>query len=147
MSTLVVDASALIEYLLRTPQARFFDSASTLPDADLHVPGLCDLEDSVGSQEGPLRAGPGDGSEGRESPPVLPGSTPDPAWTSEASSIDAFSFGTCCRPMTPPTWPWPKDWRPTSSRPTSGWPGRLKAWAFPAIRLDMTWSSVHPLRY
>jgi len=44
VSTLVVDASALIEYLLRTPQARFFDSLLTLPDADLHVPSLCDLE-------------------------------------------------------------------------------------------------------
>ncbi len=44
MSTLVVDASALIESLLRTPQARFFDSFLTLPQADLHVPGLCDLE-------------------------------------------------------------------------------------------------------
>ena len=44
MSIFVVDASALIEFLLRTPQARFFDPLFTIPDADLHVPGLCDLE-------------------------------------------------------------------------------------------------------
>ena len=44
MSTLVVDASALIEFLLQPPQGRSFDPLLTLPDADLHVPGLCDLE-------------------------------------------------------------------------------------------------------
>jgi predicted nucleic acid-binding protein len=40
----VVDASALMEFLLRTPQARFFDPLLTIPDADLHTPALCDLE-------------------------------------------------------------------------------------------------------
>ena len=44
MKPLVVDASALVEFLLPTPGARFFEPILTLPDADLHVPGLCDLE-------------------------------------------------------------------------------------------------------
>lgn len=40
----MVDASALVELLLRTPQARFFDPLLATPDADLHVPSHCDLE-------------------------------------------------------------------------------------------------------
>ncbi|MFH1765181.1 MAG: type II toxin-antitoxin system VapC family toxin [Gemmatimonadota bacterium] len=54
MRTLVVDASVLIEFLLRTPQARFFDPLLTPSDADLHVPGLCDLE-VVSALRGVLR--------------------------------------------------------------------------------------------
>jgi len=41
---LVVDASALVEFLLRTPRARALDPLLTDPDADLHVPALADLE-------------------------------------------------------------------------------------------------------
>jgi predicted nucleic acid-binding protein len=41
---LVVDASALIEFLLRTPRSRTLDALFTDPDVDLHVPALSDLE-------------------------------------------------------------------------------------------------------
>lgn len=41
---LVVDASALVEYLLRTERGRRIESHLTHPDADLHVPELCDVE-------------------------------------------------------------------------------------------------------
>ena len=44
MKILVVDASALLEFLLRTPDSPYFDSLLTVPDADLHVPSLSDLE-------------------------------------------------------------------------------------------------------
>ena len=54
MRPLVADASALVEFLLRTPQARFFDPLLTSPDADLHVPALCDLE-VVSALRGALR--------------------------------------------------------------------------------------------
>jgi predicted nucleic acid-binding protein len=40
----VVDASAIIEFLLRTPRAEALDPVLTAPDADLHVPALTDLE-------------------------------------------------------------------------------------------------------
>jgi predicted nucleic acid-binding protein len=40
----VVDASALVEFLLRAPRPRSFDRLLTLSDTDLHVPGFCDLE-------------------------------------------------------------------------------------------------------
>ncbi len=41
---LVVDASALVEYLLRTERGRKIEGHLTRPDADLHVPELCDVE-------------------------------------------------------------------------------------------------------
>lgn len=44
MRLLVVDASALVEFLLRTPRAEALDPVLTDPDADLHVPALTDLE-------------------------------------------------------------------------------------------------------
>lgn len=44
MTPVVTDASALIEYLLRTPRAAAF--GPTIEDAEvaLHVPALCDIE-------------------------------------------------------------------------------------------------------
>lgn len=44
MKLLVVDASALVEFLLRTPRAESLDPVFTDADADLHVPALTDLE-------------------------------------------------------------------------------------------------------
>jgi predicted nucleic acid-binding protein len=44
VKVLVVDASALVEFLLRTPRAEALDPVLTDPDADLHVPALTDLE-------------------------------------------------------------------------------------------------------
>lgn len=41
---IVVDASALIEYLLRTQGAKPIGVIVTDPEADLHVPALCDIE-------------------------------------------------------------------------------------------------------
>jgi predicted nucleic acid-binding protein len=40
----VVDASALVEYLLRTQRAGPVESAVTSADADVHIPALCDVE-------------------------------------------------------------------------------------------------------
>ncbi len=54
MKALVADASALVEFLLRTPRGRFMDSVLTHPDADLHVPALCDVE-VVSALRGVLR--------------------------------------------------------------------------------------------
>jgi predicted nucleic acid-binding protein len=42
--SLVVDASAAVESLLRAPLAQALDPLLTHPDADLHVPALCDVE-------------------------------------------------------------------------------------------------------
>lgn len=44
MRALVADASALVEYLLGTPEAQTFAPILTDPNADLHVPALCDVE-------------------------------------------------------------------------------------------------------
>jgi predicted nucleic acid-binding protein len=44
MNPLVVDASALVEVLLSTPRATRFGRILGGSDADLHVPGHCDLE-------------------------------------------------------------------------------------------------------
>lgn len=41
---LVVDASALVEFLLQTDRGRDIAPVLTRPDADLHVPELCDVE-------------------------------------------------------------------------------------------------------
>lgn len=40
----VVDASALVEFLLQTDRGRSLGSRLTEPDADPHVPELCDVE-------------------------------------------------------------------------------------------------------
>ncbi|MGH2731168.1 MAG: type II toxin-antitoxin system VapC family toxin [Actinomycetota bacterium] len=39
-----MDASAFVEYLLRTPLAGSFGDHLEDPDANLHVPALCDVE-------------------------------------------------------------------------------------------------------
>lgn len=44
MSRLVVDASAIVEYLLRTPRGDRVEAAIRAPGADLHTPALCDVE-------------------------------------------------------------------------------------------------------
>ena len=44
MRILVVDASALGEYLLGTEQATAVEEALRRPDSDLHAPALCDVE-------------------------------------------------------------------------------------------------------
>ena len=44
MNLLVADASALVEVLLRTPQAASLDPTLNHPEADLHIPALCDIE-------------------------------------------------------------------------------------------------------
>jgi predicted nucleic acid-binding protein len=44
MRLLVVDASALVDLLLRTSRASSFDETLNHPEADLHAPALCDLE-------------------------------------------------------------------------------------------------------
>lgn len=44
MTRRVVDASALVEYLLRTPFAAQLDHLIEADDADLYVPALCDIE-------------------------------------------------------------------------------------------------------
>jgi predicted nucleic acid-binding protein len=41
---IVLDASALVEYLLRTPRGATAEAVIAAPDADLHVPYLCDIE-------------------------------------------------------------------------------------------------------
>ena len=44
MRLLVVDASALVDLLLRTSQAGSLEQILNHPEADLHAPTLCDLE-------------------------------------------------------------------------------------------------------
>lgn len=40
----VVDASAMVEYLLRAGRAADVEAVVTSPEVDLHVPELCDVE-------------------------------------------------------------------------------------------------------
>jgi len=42
--TVVADASAMVEYLLRTEAAGAIARVVTDPDTDVHVPALCDVE-------------------------------------------------------------------------------------------------------
>jgi predicted nucleic acid-binding protein len=42
--TVVADASAIVEYLLRTEAAGAIGPVVTDPDTDVHVPALCDVE-------------------------------------------------------------------------------------------------------
>jgi len=54
MRLLVVDASALVDLLLRTPRASALGPTLTHPEADLHTPALCDIE-FVSALRGGLR--------------------------------------------------------------------------------------------
>jgi predicted nucleic acid-binding protein len=45
----------LVEYLLRTELAPAMESVISAPDADLHVPALCDVEVSAALRRGLLR--------------------------------------------------------------------------------------------
>jgi predicted nucleic acid-binding protein len=40
----VLDSSAAVEYLLRSPRGRSYDRLIEADDADLHAPSLCDVE-------------------------------------------------------------------------------------------------------
>ena len=44
----VLDASALLEYLLQTPRGSRLAPAIQAPDAELHAPSLCDVEITSG---------------------------------------------------------------------------------------------------
>ena len=44
MTALVVDALALVEYLLRTARAGFIEESIRAAEVDLHIPALCDIE-------------------------------------------------------------------------------------------------------
>lgn len=44
MTLVVADASALAEYLLRTARGTELDATLTMPQNDVHVPALCDIE-------------------------------------------------------------------------------------------------------
>ncbi|HEV8130265.1 MAG TPA: type II toxin-antitoxin system VapC family toxin [Acidobacteriota bacterium] len=44
MKVVVADASAIVEYLLRTRRASGIEGVITATDSDLHVPALCDIE-------------------------------------------------------------------------------------------------------
>ena len=44
MKTVVADASAIVEYLLRTEAAAAIGPIVKDPETDVHVPGLCDVE-------------------------------------------------------------------------------------------------------
>jgi len=44
VQVLVADASALVEFILRTPVGDRLNSVVTAPGTDLHVPALCDVE-------------------------------------------------------------------------------------------------------
>jgi predicted nucleic acid-binding protein len=50
----VADGSALVEYLLRTDLAASLERTIHSPDADLHVPALCDVEVTAGLRRGLL---------------------------------------------------------------------------------------------
>ena len=54
MSSLVVDASALVEYLLRTERGEEVEPAVTSRETDLHVPALCDVEVTAALRRGNL---------------------------------------------------------------------------------------------
>ncbi len=44
MTSLVIDASALVDFLLRTEEGTTVEPVLTDPSTDLHVPALCDVE-------------------------------------------------------------------------------------------------------
>ena len=51
----MVDASALIEYLLGTERASSIGDVVRAPDVDLHVPALCDVEVAAGIRRAMLQ--------------------------------------------------------------------------------------------
>lgn len=53
---LVLDASAVVEVLLRTPQGEQVQATIRAPDAELHVPALCDVEVAAVLRRGLLTA-------------------------------------------------------------------------------------------
>lgn len=55
MSTIVADASALIEYLLQTDRSGPIRDVLRQPDADLRAPALCDVEVAAGLRRALLR--------------------------------------------------------------------------------------------
>ncbi len=50
-----MDASALVEYLLRTERGQEVESALSSQETDLHVPALCDVEVTAALRRGILR--------------------------------------------------------------------------------------------
>ena len=44
MTSFVVDASALVDYLFRTARGTAIENTIRMPDAEFHVPALCDVE-------------------------------------------------------------------------------------------------------
>ena len=44
MKPIVVDASTIVEYLLRAPRGSHLEVALREPETELHVPALCDVE-------------------------------------------------------------------------------------------------------
>jgi len=52
LSTVVADASALLEYVLRTPRSGRIQPIVEAPAVDVHVPGLCDVEVGAGLRRG-----------------------------------------------------------------------------------------------
>lgn len=48
LKAVVVDASALVEYLFRTKRGLGVEEVLTAPEAELHVPELCDVEVASG---------------------------------------------------------------------------------------------------
>ena len=54
MSSLVVDASAVVEYLFRTERGQEVEPAVTSRETDLHVPELCDVEVTAALRRGAL---------------------------------------------------------------------------------------------
>ena len=55
MTPVVLDASALIEYLLRTAASANVGREIEAKDTDLHIPALCDVEVCSGLRRGLLR--------------------------------------------------------------------------------------------
>ena len=56
MKPVVVDASALIEYLLRTAASASVEREIEAKDTDLHIPALCDVEVCSGLRRALLRS-------------------------------------------------------------------------------------------
>ena len=56
MKPVVLDASALIEYLLRTAASASVEREIEAKDTDLHIPALCDVEVCSGLRSGLLRS-------------------------------------------------------------------------------------------
>ena len=44
MKPVVVDASALVDFLMRTDRAARVEAMFTNPDVDMHIPAFCDVE-------------------------------------------------------------------------------------------------------